>query len=66
MTILVIMGLAWLAVATALALVLGGAIRLADAAAERTGPDLRREVDDVMAGLEADLRAAATSPEPTA
>ncbi|MGY1652048.1 hypothetical protein [Geodermatophilus sp. SYSU D01119] len=59
MTALVIIGLGWLALATAFALVVGRGIRLADTVDAEVGPDLRREVDDVLAGLEDDLRAAA-------
>ena len=66
MTALVLIGLGWLVVATALALALGRAIRLADVAAAGIGPDLRREVDAVLAGLEVDLRAAAASGDPAA
>ena len=61
-----IIGLGWLAVATALALVVGRGIRLADVTAAETSPDLRREVDAVLAGLEDDLRAAAATGDPAA
>ncbi|SHF62028.1 hypothetical protein [Geodermatophilus nigrescens] len=64
MTALVIIGLGWLAAATALALVVGRGIRLADTVDAEVGPDLRREVDDVLAGLEDELRAAAATGDP--
>ncbi|MGX5654020.1 hypothetical protein ACWKWC_04540 [Geodermatophilus nigrescens] len=66
MTALVILGLGWPVLATALALVVGRGIRLADVAAAQVGPDLRREVDAVLAGLEDDLRAAAATGGPAA
>ena len=62
MTSVLVIGLAWLAAATALALVLGRAIRMADARDEPVGPDLSAEIESVLAGLEADLRSAAASP----
>ena len=65
-TALVIIGLGWLAVATALALVMGRAIGMADVADATISPDLRREVDAVLAGLEDDLRAAAATGDPAA
>ena len=55
-------GLVWLALAMAVALVLGRAIGMADVRDERIRSDLRDEVDAVLAGLEADLQAAAASP----
>ena len=63
MTVIVIIGLVWLACASAFALVLGRAIHLADVADEGIAPGLRREVDAVLAGLEGDLRAAAAASE---
>jgi hypothetical protein len=57
-----VIGLVWLALAMAVALVLGGAIGMADVRDEQVRSDLRDEVDAVLAGLEADLRAAAASP----
>jgi hypothetical protein len=57
-----VIGLVWLALAMAVALVLGRVIGMADVRDERIRSDLRDEVDAVLAGLEADLRAAAASP----
>ncbi len=65
MTSALVIGLVWLALAMAVALVLGRAIGMADLRDERIRSDLRDEVDAVLAGLEADLRAAAASPPAT-
>ncbi len=66
MTSALLVGLVWVVVATALALALGRAIRTADVRHEGSPPDLRREVETVLAGLEADLRAAAGATPPAA
>ena len=62
MTSALVIGLVWLALAMAVALVLGRVIGMADVRDEQVRSDLRDEVDAVLAGLEADLRAAAASP----
>ncbi|WP_369255651.1 hypothetical protein [Geodermatophilus amargosae] len=59
MTVVFLVVLTWLAVATAVALGLGRGIRLADARQAADARDLRRELDSVLAGLEEDLRAGA-------
>jgi hypothetical protein len=61
-TTALVIGLARLAAAVAIALVLGRALRLADVCDDRLAPDMRRDLDAVIAGLEADLRAAAGRP----
>ncbi len=60
-TAALLIGPAWLVVATVVALVLARGLHVADMADERVGRELRAEVDAVLAGLEADLRAAAAS-----
>ncbi|MGY1733376.1 hypothetical protein ACI798_17855 [Geodermatophilus sp. SYSU D01045] len=59
MTVVLLVALVWPAVAIAVALGLGRVVRLADGRQAPGCGDLRRELDAVLAGLEADLRAAA-------
>ncbi len=66
MTSALLIGLAWLVVATGVALVLARGLHVADMADQRVGGALRDEVDAVLAGLEADLRAAAAARGPAA
>jgi hypothetical protein len=54
-----LIGLIWLVVATAAALVLARCLHVADMADQRVGASLRDEVDAMLVGLETDLRAAA-------
>jgi ABC-type long-subunit fatty acid transport system fused permease/ATPase subunit len=61
-----LIGLVWLLVATVLALVVGRGLRTADLADRRGDAALRAEFDAVLAGLEADLRAAAATRGPAA
>ena len=59
MTVVLLVALIWPAVALAVALGLGRVIRLAKQEEAPACGNLHRELEAVLAGLEADLRAAA-------
>ena len=59
MTVVLLVALIWPAVAIAVALGLGQVIRLANPDETLACGNLHRELEAVLAGLEADLRAAA-------
>ena len=58
MTLALVLAATWLVAATAVGLVVGRGIRLADEHTSACDGDLGPELDAVLAGLEDDLRAA--------